>query len=130
MQAEADPRRHVLFCGTEIIQAKAGGSGTVRAVVLQTGEHLPCKLFAMTPSCLAHLVPYIYQVAARLWIAQQIHVSLCILSADLLIEGWHVHLGEKCGAHYNNHYLCDVQLINYLKAYKLSVDQASSKDAY
>ncbi|XP_028609605.1 probable cation-transporting ATPase 13A4 isoform X2 [Grammomys surdaster] len=37
MQTEADPRRHVLFCGTEVIQAKAAGSGTVRAVVLQTG---------------------------------------------------------------------------------------------
>ncbi|XP_031220460.1 probable cation-transporting ATPase 13A4 [Mastomys coucha] len=37
MQSEADPRRHVLFCGTEVIQAKATGSGTVRAVVLQTG---------------------------------------------------------------------------------------------
>ncbi|XP_055481132.1 probable cation-transporting ATPase 13A4 isoform X3 [Psammomys obesus] len=37
MQAEADPRRHVLFCGTEVIQAKAGCSGTVKAVVLQTG---------------------------------------------------------------------------------------------
>nr|AAH48410.1 ATPase type 13A4 [Mus musculus] len=37
MQSEADPRRHVLFCGTEVIQAKAAGSGAVRAVVLQTG---------------------------------------------------------------------------------------------
>ncbi|XP_036059101.1 probable cation-transporting ATPase 13A4 isoform X4 [Onychomys torridus] len=37
MQTEADPRRHVLFCGTEVIQARAAGSGTVRAVVLQTG---------------------------------------------------------------------------------------------
>ncbi|EDL78145.1 similar to 9330174J19Rik protein (predicted), isoform CRA_a [Rattus norvegicus] len=37
MQSEADPRRHILFCGTEVIQAKAAGSGTVRAVVLQTG---------------------------------------------------------------------------------------------
>ncbi|GAB1300173.1 Cation-transporting ATPase [Apodemus speciosus] len=37
MQSEADPRRHVLFCGTEVIQAKASGSATVRAVVLQTG---------------------------------------------------------------------------------------------
>ncbi|ERE75973.1 putative cation-transporting ATPase 13A4 [Cricetulus griseus] len=37
MQTEADPRRHILFCGTEVIQARAAGSGTVRAVVLQTG---------------------------------------------------------------------------------------------
>ncbi|XP_075823683.1 putative cation-transporting ATPase 13A4 isoform X1 [Microtus pennsylvanicus] len=37
MQTEADPRRHVLFCGTEVIQARAAGSGSVRAVVLQTG---------------------------------------------------------------------------------------------
>ncbi|XP_035130733.2 putative cation-transporting ATPase 13A4 isoform X2 [Callithrix jacchus] len=36
-QSEADYKRHVLFCGTEIIQAKAACSGTVRAVVLQTG---------------------------------------------------------------------------------------------
>ncbi|XP_008837245.1 probable cation-transporting ATPase 13A4 isoform X2 [Nannospalax galili] len=37
MQCEADPRQHVLFCGTEVIQAKATSSGAVRAVVLQTG---------------------------------------------------------------------------------------------
>ncbi|XP_032004488.1 probable cation-transporting ATPase 13A4 [Hylobates moloch] len=36
-QSEADYKRHVLFCGTEVIQAKAARSGTVRAVVLQTG---------------------------------------------------------------------------------------------
>ncbi|KAM8902081.1 putative cation-transporting ATPase 13A4 [Lycaon pictus] len=36
-QSEADCKRHVLFCGTEVIQAKGGCSGTVRAVVLQTG---------------------------------------------------------------------------------------------
>lgn len=49
MQTEADPRRHVLFCGTEVIQARAAASGTVRAVVLQTGERLLCRLFALTP---------------------------------------------------------------------------------
>ncbi|XP_074046718.1 putative cation-transporting ATPase 13A5 isoform X3 [Macrotis lagotis] len=32
-----DYRRHVLFCGTEVIQTKPGGPGPVRAVVLQTG---------------------------------------------------------------------------------------------
>ncbi|NWI16423.1 AT135 ATPase, partial [Crypturellus soui] len=32
-----DYRRHVLFCGTEVIQAKPTGRGPVRAVVLQTG---------------------------------------------------------------------------------------------
>ncbi|XP_021249012.1 probable cation-transporting ATPase 13A5 isoform X2 [Numida meleagris] len=32
-----DYRRHVLFCGTEVIQAKSSGRGLVRAVVLQTG---------------------------------------------------------------------------------------------
>ncbi|XP_036611933.1 probable cation-transporting ATPase 13A5 [Trichosurus vulpecula] len=32
-----DYRRHVLFCGTEVIQTKQAGSGPVRAVVLQTG---------------------------------------------------------------------------------------------
>ncbi|XP_070946748.1 probable cation-transporting ATPase 13A4 isoform X3 [Macaca nemestrina] len=36
-QSEADYKRHVLFCGTEVIQAKAACSGSVRAVVLQTG---------------------------------------------------------------------------------------------
>ncbi|XP_070438648.1 probable cation-transporting ATPase 13A4 isoform X3 [Equus przewalskii] len=36
-QSEADYKRHVLFCGTEVIQAKGACSGTVRAVVLQTG---------------------------------------------------------------------------------------------
>uniref|UniRef100_A0ABI7W4Y3 ATPase 13A4 n=1 Tax=Felis catus TaxID=9685 RepID=A0ABI7W4Y3_FELCA len=37
MQSEADYKKHVLFCGTEVIQAKGECSGTVRAVVLQTG---------------------------------------------------------------------------------------------
>ncbi|XP_075427182.1 putative cation-transporting ATPase 13A5 isoform X2 [Ascaphus truei] len=32
-----DYRRHVLFCGTEVIQTKASSSGLVKAVVLQTG---------------------------------------------------------------------------------------------
>ncbi|XP_007946209.1 probable cation-transporting ATPase 13A5 [Orycteropus afer afer] len=32
-----DYRRHVLFCGTEVIQVKPSGTGPVRAVVLQTG---------------------------------------------------------------------------------------------
>ncbi|XP_072474976.1 probable cation-transporting ATPase 13A5 [Notamacropus eugenii] len=32
-----DYRRHVLFCGTEVIQTKQSGPGPVRAVVLQTG---------------------------------------------------------------------------------------------
>ncbi|XP_009881727.1 PREDICTED: probable cation-transporting ATPase 13A5 [Charadrius vociferus] len=32
-----DYRRHVLFCGTEVIQTKAMGRGPARAVVLQTG---------------------------------------------------------------------------------------------
>uniref|UniRef100_A0A8C2TTM3 Cation-transporting ATPase n=1 Tax=Coturnix japonica TaxID=93934 RepID=A0A8C2TTM3_COTJA len=32
-----DYRRHVLFCGTEVIQAKSSGRGLARAVVLQTG---------------------------------------------------------------------------------------------
>ncbi|XP_068939396.1 probable cation-transporting ATPase 13A5 [Petaurus breviceps papuanus] len=32
-----DYRRHVLFCGTEVIQTKQAGAGPVRAVVLQTG---------------------------------------------------------------------------------------------
>ncbi|XP_046514277.1 probable cation-transporting ATPase 13A4 isoform X4 [Equus quagga] len=36
-QSEADYKRHVLFCGTEVIQAKGACSRTVRAVVLQTG---------------------------------------------------------------------------------------------
>ncbi|XP_015991833.2 probable cation-transporting ATPase 13A4 isoform X2 [Rousettus aegyptiacus] len=36
-QSEADYKRHVLFCGTEVIQTKGSCSGTARAVVLQTG---------------------------------------------------------------------------------------------
>ncbi|XP_008070000.1 probable cation-transporting ATPase 13A5 [Carlito syrichta] len=32
-----DYRKHVLFCGTEVIQVKPSGKGPVRAVVLQTG---------------------------------------------------------------------------------------------
>uniref|UniRef100_A0A8C0GCW7 Cation-transporting ATPase n=1 Tax=Chelonoidis abingdonii TaxID=106734 RepID=A0A8C0GCW7_CHEAB len=32
-----DYRRHVLFCGTEVIQTKADGNGPARAVVLRTG---------------------------------------------------------------------------------------------
>ncbi|KAM4888760.1 putative cation-transporting ATPase 13A4 isoform 1-T1 [Thomomys bottae] len=36
-QSEADYKRHILFCGTEVIQAKGACSGPARAVVLQTG---------------------------------------------------------------------------------------------
>uniref|UniRef100_A0A8C9ESW6 P-type ATPase A domain-containing protein n=1 Tax=Pavo cristatus TaxID=9049 RepID=A0A8C9ESW6_PAVCR len=36
-----DYRRHVLFCGTEVIQAKSSGRGPARAVVLQTGTSIP-----------------------------------------------------------------------------------------
>uniref|UniRef100_A0A8C8S3U9 Cation-transporting ATPase n=1 Tax=Pelusios castaneus TaxID=367368 RepID=A0A8C8S3U9_9SAUR len=32
-----DYRRHVLFCGTEVVQTRADGSGPARAVVLRTG---------------------------------------------------------------------------------------------
>nr|KAF6473242.1 ATPase 13A5 [Rousettus aegyptiacus] len=32
-----DYRKHVLFCGTEVIQVKPSGQGPVKAVVLQTG---------------------------------------------------------------------------------------------
>ncbi|XP_053420718.1 probable cation-transporting ATPase 13A5 [Nycticebus coucang] len=32
-----DYRKHVLFCGTEVIQVKPSGQGPIRAVVLQTG---------------------------------------------------------------------------------------------
>ncbi|XP_054556429.1 probable cation-transporting ATPase 13A5 isoform X2 [Talpa occidentalis] len=32
-----DYRKHILFCGTEVIQVKPSGQGPVRAVVLQTG---------------------------------------------------------------------------------------------
>ncbi|KFV75437.1 putative cation-transporting ATPase 13A5, partial [Dryobates pubescens] len=35
--SEGDYRRHVLFCGTEVIQTKLKGRGPARAVVLQTG---------------------------------------------------------------------------------------------
>ncbi|KAM9225111.1 putative cation-transporting ATPase 13A4 isoform 2-T2 [Dugong dugon] len=37
MQSGSDYKRHVLFCGTEVIQAKGAGAATVKAVVLQTG---------------------------------------------------------------------------------------------
>nr|XP_019578729.1 PREDICTED: probable cation-transporting ATPase 13A4 isoform X2 [Rhinolophus sinicus] len=36
-QSEADYKRHVLFCGTEVIQSRGACSGPARAVVLQTG---------------------------------------------------------------------------------------------
>ncbi|KAI4579088.1 hypothetical protein MJG53_000963 [Ovis ammon polii x Ovis aries] len=35
-QSEGEYKRHVLFCGTEVIQAKGACSSTVKAVVLQT----------------------------------------------------------------------------------------------
>ncbi|XP_043731275.1 probable cation-transporting ATPase 13A4 isoform X3 [Cervus elaphus] len=36
-QGEGEYKRHVLFCGTEVIQAKGARSSTAKAVVLQTG---------------------------------------------------------------------------------------------
>lgn len=35
-----DYRKHVLFCGTEVIQAKADDRGVVKAVVLRTGQSI------------------------------------------------------------------------------------------
>ncbi|NXH65706.1 AT134 ATPase, partial [Hydrobates tethys] len=37
MHCAEDYKKHVLFCGTEVIQTKADGRGVVKAVVLQTG---------------------------------------------------------------------------------------------
>ncbi|KAG8445092.1 hypothetical protein GDO86_010021, partial [Hymenochirus boettgeri] len=37
IQSGVDNKKHILFCGTEVIQAKAHGQGLVKAVVLQTG---------------------------------------------------------------------------------------------
>ncbi|XP_043853629.1 probable cation-transporting ATPase 13A4 isoform X1 [Dromiciops gliroides] len=37
LHSQEDYKRHVLFCGTEVIQTKPAGSGAVRAVVLHTG---------------------------------------------------------------------------------------------
>ncbi|XP_075413267.1 putative cation-transporting ATPase 13A4 [Tenrec ecaudatus] len=36
-QGDTDHKRHVLFCGTEVVQARGASAGFVRAVVLQTG---------------------------------------------------------------------------------------------
>uniref|UniRef100_H2ZW02 Cation-transporting ATPase n=1 Tax=Latimeria chalumnae TaxID=7897 RepID=H2ZW02_LATCH len=36
-QSSGDHKRHVLFCGTQVIQTKAAGKEPVKAVVLQTG---------------------------------------------------------------------------------------------
>ncbi|XP_045143467.1 probable cation-transporting ATPase 13A4 [Echinops telfairi] len=38
-QGDADYKRHVLFCGTEVVQARGAGAGFVRAVVLQTEKN-------------------------------------------------------------------------------------------
>ncbi|XP_033004101.1 probable cation-transporting ATPase 13A5 [Lacerta agilis] len=43
-----DYRRHVLFCGTEVIQTKRAGKGPVRAVVLQTGYLIMPDLIAFS----------------------------------------------------------------------------------
>lgn len=53
-QSEADYKRHVLFCGTEIVQAKGACSGTVRAVVLQTGELAAFVLFCYINDIFLH----------------------------------------------------------------------------
>ncbi|NXN19454.1 AT134 ATPase, partial [Indicator maculatus] len=37
MHCAEDYRKHILFCGTEVIQARANGRGPVKAVVLRTG---------------------------------------------------------------------------------------------
>lgn len=40
-QSEGEYKRHVLFCGTEVIHAKGACSSPVKAVVLQTGQLEP-----------------------------------------------------------------------------------------
>uniref|UniRef100_A0A7M4F4H9 Cation-transporting ATPase n=1 Tax=Crocodylus porosus TaxID=8502 RepID=A0A7M4F4H9_CROPO len=37
MHCSEEYKRHILFCGTEVIQTKADGSGLVKAIVLHTG---------------------------------------------------------------------------------------------
>ncbi|KAG8136361.1 hypothetical protein E2320_009307 [Naja naja] len=37
MSSSEDSRRHILFCGTDVIQARGGDAGPARAVVLRTG---------------------------------------------------------------------------------------------
>ncbi|NIG58010.1 putative cation-transporting ATPase 13A4-like [Pontoporia blainvillei] len=49
-QSEADYKRHVLFCGTEVIQARGACSGTVKAVVLQTAYQCHCGAAASSES--------------------------------------------------------------------------------
>lgn len=38
MHCAEDYKKHVLFCGTEVIQTKADDTGVVKAVVLRTGQ--------------------------------------------------------------------------------------------
>jgi len=38
MHCAEDYKKHVLFCGTEVIQTKGDDRGVVKAVVLQTGR--------------------------------------------------------------------------------------------
>jgi len=38
MHCAEDYKKHVLFCGTEVIQTKADDRGVVKAVVLRTGQ--------------------------------------------------------------------------------------------
>ena len=37
-----DWKRHLLFCGTEIVQARGDGDGPAKAVVLRTGGWMTC----------------------------------------------------------------------------------------
>lgn len=38
MHCAEDYKKHILFCGTEVIQTKGDDRGVVKAVVLQTGQ--------------------------------------------------------------------------------------------
>lgn len=38
MHCAEDYKKHVLFCGTEVIQTKTDDRGVVKAVVLRTGQ--------------------------------------------------------------------------------------------
>ncbi|XP_074447046.1 putative cation-transporting ATPase 13A5 isoform X2 [Larus michahellis] len=86
-----DYRRHVLFCGTEVIQTKPTGRGPARAVVLQTG-------FNTAKGDLVRSILYPKPVNFKLYRdAFKFIVGLCVIGVFGLIYTVCVFVSHKTG---------------------------------
>ncbi|XP_069473523.1 probable cation-transporting ATPase 13A4 isoform X2 [Ambystoma mexicanum] len=93
IQSEEDYKKHVLFCGTELIQIKASSLGPAKAAVLQTG-------FNTAKGDLVRSILYSKPVDAKLY-RDAVRFLLCLLVVSFLGMIYsvtvHTHHGVSAG---------------------------------